>query len=132
MNGNVNMKQITDILKKNGKELTIIHELIITRYDENIIVKVYQEQSNHKDDSLTNENQFWIAYNDDLIQFESVENLIIISQHKKIPISAILEIAKVCNLSVDYLHQHSYYKLQYNLYNELNRIDSGKTKRNRY
>ena len=104
MNGNVNMKQMTDILKKNGKELNIIHELIIPRYDENIIVKVYQEQSNHKDDSLTNENQFWIACNDDLIQFESVENLIIISQHKELPISAILSIAQICNLSVDCLH----------------------------
>lgn len=128
MNGNVNMKQMTDILKKNGTELNIIHELIIPRYDENIIVKVYQEQSNHKDDSLTNENQFWIACNDDLIQFESVENLIIISQHKELPISAILSIAQICNLSVDCLHQHSYYKLQYNLYNELNRIDSDKLK----
>lgn len=128
MNGNVNMKQMTDILKKNGKELNIIHELIIPRYDKNIIVKVYQEQSNHKDDSLTNENQFWIACNDDLIQFKSVEHLIIISQHKEIPISAILKIAQVCNLSVDCLHQHSYYKLQYHLYNELNRIDSEKLK----
>lgn len=128
MNGNVNMKQMTDILKKNGTELNIIHELIIPRYDENIIVKVYQEQSNHKDDSLTNENKFWIACNDDLIQFKSVENLIIISQHKELPISAILSIAQICNLSVDCLHQHSYYKLQYNLYNELNRIDSDKLK----
>ena len=128
MNGNVNMKQMTDILKKNGKELNIIHELIIPRYDEDIMVKVYQEQSNHKDDSLTNENQFWILHNDDLIPFKSMEHLIIISQHKEIPISAILEIAQTCNLSVNYLHQHSYYKLQYNLYNELNRIDSEKLK----
>ena len=122
------MKQTTGVLKKNGKELNIIHELIVPRYDEDIIIKIYQEQSNHKDDSLTNENQFWIACNDDLIQFESVENLIIISQHKELPISAILKIAQVCNLSVDCLHQHSYYKLQYNLYNELNRIDSEKLK----
>ena len=128
MNGNVNMKQINGILKKNGKELNIIHELIVPRYDEDIIMKVYQEQSNHKDDSLTNENQFWILCNDDLIPFKSMEHLIIISQHKEIPISAILEIAKVCNLSVGGLHQHSYYKLQYNLYNELNRINPEKLK----
>ena len=128
MNGNVNMKQMTDILKKNGKELKIIHELIVPKYDENIIVKVYQEQSNDDNHSATNKNQFWIACNNDLIQFESVENLIIISQHKEIPISAILSIAQVCNLSVDCLHQHSYYKLQYHLYNELNRIDSEKLK----
>ena len=131
MNGNINMKQMTDILKKNGKELKIIHELIVPKYDENIIVKVYQEQSNddnHKDNSETNENQLWIACNNDLIPFESVEHLIIIAQHKEIPISAIFKIAQVCNLSVDCLHQHSYYKLQYHLYNELNRIDSEKLK----
>ena len=128
MNGNVNMKQITDILKKNGKELKIIHELIIPRYDEDIIVKVYQEKFNNDNHSTTNKNQFWIACNNDLIPFESVEHLIIMSQHKEIPISAILSIAQVCNLSVDCLHQHSYYKLQYHLYNELNRIDSEKLK----
>ena len=38
MNGNINMKQMTDILKKNGKDLTIIHELIVPKYDEDIIV----------------------------------------------------------------------------------------------
>ena len=122
------MKQITDILKKTGKELTIIQELIVPKYDEDIIVKVYQEQSNHNNHSATNKNQFWIACNDDLIPFKSIEQLIIISKHKEIPISAILEIAQVCNFSLDGLHQHSYYKLQYNLYNELNRIDSEKLK----
>lgn len=128
MNGNIHMKQMTNILKKNGKDLTIIHELIVPRYDEDIIVKVYQEQSNHKDDSIINENQFWMLCKDDLIPFKSMEQLIIISQHKEIPISAILEIAKVCHLSVDCLRQHSYYKLQDNLYNELNRINPEKLK----
>ena len=128
MNGIIHMKQINGILKKNGKELNIIHKLIVPRYDEDIIMKVYQEQSNHKDDSLTNENQFWILHNDDLIPFKYMEHLIIISQYKEIPIGAILEIAKVCNLSVDGLNQHSYYKLQYHLYNELNKIDPEKLK----
>lgn len=124
------MKQTTGVLKKNGKELNIIHELIVPRYDEDIIIKIYQEQSNHKDDSLTNENQFWILHNDDLIPFKYMEHLIIISQYKEIPIGAILEIAKGCNLSVDGLNQHSYYKLQYHLYNELNKIDPEKLKEN--
>ena len=125
------MKQTIGVLKKNEKELKIIHELIVSKYDENIIVKVYQEQSNddnHKDNSETNENQLWILCNDDLIPFKSIEHLIIISQHKEIPISAILEIAQAYNISVDSLHQHSYYKLQYHLYNELNKIDSEKLK----
>lgn len=119
---------MTNILKKNGKDLNIIHELIVPKYDEDIIVKVYQEQSNHKDDSIINENQFWMLCKDDLIPFKSMEQLIIISQHKEIPISAILEIAKVCNLSVDCLHQHPSYKLQHHLYNDLNEIDSKKLK----
>ena len=122
---------MTDILKKNGKDLNIIHELIVPRYDEDIIVKIYQEKSdndNQKNDTLTNENKFWILCNDDLIPFKSIEQLIIISKHKEITISAILEIAQVCNLSLDGLHQHSYYKLQYNLYNELNRINPEKFK----
>lgn len=128
MNGNINMKQMTNILKKNGKDLKIIHELIVPRYDEDIIVKIYQEKSNHKDDSATNENQFWMLCNDDLIPFKFIEHLIIISKHKEIPISAILEIAQVCGLSLDGLHKISYYKLQYHLYNELNRINPEKLK----
>lgn len=127
-NGNINMKQMTDILKKNGKDLNIIHELIVRRYDEDIIVKIYQEQSNHKNDSIINENQFWMLCKDDLIPFKSIEHLIIISQHKEIPISSILEIARVCNISLDGLYKISYYKLQYHLYNELNKIDSEKLK----
>lgn len=119
---------MTDILKKNGKDLTIIHELIVPKYDEDIIVKIYQEKSNHKDDSATNENQFWMLCNDDLIPFKSMNHLIIISKHKEIPISVILEIARICGLSLDGLHKISYYKLQYHLYNELNKIAPEKLK----
>ena len=119
---------MTNILKKNGKDLKIIHELIVPKYDENIIVKVYQEKSNNKDDSATNENQFWMLCNDDLIPFKSMNHLIIISKHKEIPISVILEIARVCGLSLDGLHKISYYKLQYHLYNELNKIAPEKLK----
>ena len=128
MNGNIHMKQMTNILKKNGKDLTIIHELIVPRYDEDIMVKVYQEQSNDKDDVLINENQFWMLCKDDLIPFKSMKHLIIISQHKEIPISIILEIARVCGLSLDGLYKISYYKLQYHLYNELNKIAPEKLK----
>lgn len=119
---------MTDILKKNGKDLTIIHELIVPKYDEDIIVKIYQEKSNHKDDSATNENQFWMLCNDDLIPFKSMNHLIIISKHKEIPISVILEIARICGLYLDGLHKISYYKLQYHLYNELNKIAPEKLK----
>lgn len=129
MNRNVNMKQMTNVLKKNGNDLNILHKLIVPRYDD-IFIKVYVEEvngllKNNKNDSLEQENQFWLLCDNDLIPFKSVEHLIIISEHKYIPISAILEIAQVCNLSLDILdrlHQHSYYNLQYQLYNELGLI----------
>lgn len=135
MNRNVNMKQMTNVLKKNGNDLNILHKLIVPRYDD-IFIKVYVEEvngllKNNKNDSLEQENQFWLLCDNDLIPFKSVEHLIIISEHKYIPISAILEIAQVCNLSLDILdrlHQHSYYNLQYQLYNELNKIAPEKLK----
>lgn len=133
MNGNVNMKQMTNILKKNGNDLNVLHELIVPKYDNDIFIKVYKEKAeavlkDNKNDSLAQKDQFWLLCNNDLIPFKSIEHLIIISEHKYIPISGILEIAQVCNLSRERLHQHSYYNLQYQLFNELNRITPEKLK----
>lgn len=62
MNRNVNMKQMTNVLKKNGNDLNILHKLIVPRYDD-IFIKVYVEEvngllKNNKNDSLEQENQF--------------------------------------------------------------------------